>query len=276
MRTILFGVDVQGSFTNVVPQVDQQIIHDGELCVAGAMDDANRIAALIDRIGQKIHDAVFTMDSHSEWHISHTRWYKSSSGRNPNPFTVMDNVNGEIIGTDGEKYNCAISSLQAWTLHYLNALKLGGKFAHVLWPDHCLIGTPGHNIVPVVRQALLNWSNKYRNNVIFKTKGSNPLVEHFGIVHSEVEDPNDFTTKPDTGLITDLMTYDRILVLGQAKSHCVRESIMQIVRLNPDFAKKCVLITDCMSNVTGFEQQGEDFVKDAVALGAQTCLSTDL
>lgn len=274
MRTVLFGIDLQSSFINTVPADQQQVLHDGELCVGGALEDAVRLTKLIDKAGRKINTIVATMDSHPEWHIAHTRWY-TNKGRNPDPFTILENVNGEIIGSDGEKYMTTIPGLQEWTLYYLKTLKDLGRYPHCLWPDHCLIGTKGHSIVPNVRQAFNTWCNKNHSNVMYVTKGSSPKTEHFGVVKAEVEDPGDFTTKLNTDLINYLMNHDQVLLCGQAKSHCVKFSCTDIVALNPDFAKKVILLEDCSSSVTGFEQQGEDFVKDMRALGMQTAKSTD-
>jgi hypothetical protein len=44
---------------------------------------------------------------------------------------------------------------------------------------------------------------------------------------------------------------------------------------NGEYLKKCVLLTDCTASVPGFEQQGEDFVKDAVSKGMQVSTSKD-
>jgi len=44
---------------------------------------------------------------------------------------------------------------------------------------------------------------------------------------------------------------------------------------DPSYIKKFVLLTDCTSSVTGFEKQGEDFVKSMIAKGMRTSTSKD-
>jgi nicotinamidase-related amidase len=274
MSTVLFAIDCQNSFVEIIDPAQQQQIHSGELCVGGAVEDCNRLATLINKAGGKINDIVATLDCHHEWHISHPCWFVSN-GVNPSPFTMMSNVNGEIIGSDGKKYQCTLPSQTKWTLFYLSELEKLGKYKHMIWPPHCLIGTRGNNVVDCVRDAFNTWCIKQRNNVTYKTKGSNPRVEHFSIAKSEVVDPNDFTTELDTDLINLLMNYDRILVCGQAKSHCVRFSVQNIHEVNPDFIKKCVFLEDCSSSVTGFEAAGDTFIDSMKKCGMQVIQSKD-
>jgi nicotinamidase-related amidase len=100
------------------------------------------------------------------------------------------------------------------------------------------------------------------------TKGSNPLVENYSVVKADVEDPNDPATRLNTRFINTLKKYDTILLAGEALSHCLRNSAVDIMaEFGDDQIKKFVLLEDASSSVPGFEKMGEDFVKEMTAKG---------
>lgn len=277
-------VDPQRSFNVIVQQDQQQLIHDGELALPNGLADMERLAKLIDKIGHKLDDITVTLDSHHLWHISHPIWFKNDKGVNPNPFTIMKNVNGEIIGSDGIKYNTSIIAMQRWTLDYLHNLETTGKYLHCIWPPHCLIGSRGFQVVESLFNSLINWSHKNKSIVNFVTKGSNCKVEHFSAVKSEINDPDDFTTSVNTNFVKSYTDAKKVLLAGQARSHCIARTCIDIAEefcngnlgQDDEFIKKTVLLNDCCSDVPGFESYGESFVKDMSARGMKVCNSTDL
>jgi len=99
LRTKLIIIDPQNSFCKVVPAADQQVQHDGELCVPGAWEDMLRLATAVDRLGKRLDDIAITMDSHHSLHVAHpTFWRRQSDGARPDPFTIMKAENGTIQG----------------------------------------------------------------------------------------------------------------------------------------------------------------------------------
>jgi nicotinamidase-related amidase len=191
----LIIIDPQNSFCNVVDPAKQQVLHDGELCVTGAWDDMVRVAKLVSRLGDKIDDISVTLDSHDQLHIAHPLWWRNViSNRQPDPFTVMREDNGRIIGSvfqngqsvDIGEFRTVRRGFMDHTVNYLKALAAGKRYPHVIWPFHCLIGTPGHNIIPPLADALFGWEREYIARFRKVTKGSNPQVEHFSAVRAEV------------------------------------------------------------------------------------------
>ena len=61
----LLGVDWQNDFC----------LPDGALPVPGAMEDAQKTADLIRRLGSNLYDIHLTMDSHRRLDISHPLWW---------------------------------------------------------------------------------------------------------------------------------------------------------------------------------------------------------
>lgn len=273
----LVVIDPQNSFCKAVPADQQQVLHDGELCVPGAWDDMERLAKMVDRIGNKLVDIHVTLDSHQYLHIAHPVFFKDENGNKPNPFTAMSAVKGNIVGSDGKTYTTMLPSLHTKVLNYLQALEAGKRYPHVIWPPHCLIGTVGHAVVAPLQDALLRWSQSRYATVNYVTKGSNPYTEHFGCVRAEVPDPNDPGTQLNTDFLRMLNDADEILVSGEALSHCVCHSFRDMANEFADdsFIKKCVLLTDASSPVPGFETQAQDFVTEMTLRGMKLSTTID-
>lgn len=282
----LVVIDPQNSFCKVVPVAEQQVQHDGELCVTGAWEDMQRVSNLVDRLRNKLNDIHVTLDSHHPLHISHPIWYKDSNGNHPLPFTIMREENGNIVGSrfdangqqsDVGEFTCFRPSVHKRTLEYLRTLSANNRYPHCIWPQHCLIGTPGHNVVPHLYAALIEWEKENYAAVDFVTKGSNHFVEHFSAVKAEVIDPDDPSTQLNVDFINTLMDADEVLFAGEAGSHCLANTVRDIADSFKDdsFIKKCVLLTDGTSPVPGFESYQQKFVSDMIARGMKTSTCAD-
>jgi nicotinamidase-related amidase len=131
--------------------------------------------------------------------------------------------------------------------------------------------------VPEVSDALLAWEGKRFGVVDYVTKGSNIFTEHYSAVQADVPDPSDTTTMLNRPLLDMLSNSDVILIAGEALSHCVCSTITDTANsFGEENIKKFILLTDCSSSVSGFEQLGEDFVKDMTKRGMQLAKSTEL
>ena len=279
----LFVIDPERSFCAVVPQQDQQVLHDGELCVPGAWDDMVRTAGLVKRSGDKIDDIFTSMDEHHLLHIANGIWFRHRQTKLcPDPFTIIYEDNGVIKGKtiggqelgEFEVFNRVYHD---WTIEYLKALKTGGRYPHMIWPPHCLIGTKGATVVEPLMDAYIEWERKNYAFVQYHSKGSNFKTEHFSVVKAEVPDPNDSTTQLCTEVIGKVAAADIILLAGEARSHCLANTVRDIANTFADdsFIKKCILLTDCTSDVPGCESYGEAFVNEMTARGMQTTTSVD-
>lgn len=79
-----------------------------------------------------------------------------------------------------------------------------------IWPEHCLIGSPGHAVVPCVNQALQDWAEHSLNTVTYIMKGTNCLTEMYSALCAEVPIKNDSSTCLDTKTITRLEAADQV------------------------------------------------------------------
>ena len=244
----------------------------GSLYVKGADDDMDRLALFVEKAIDKLADIHVTLDSHRNVDISHPMWWRDSGGNSPAPFTV-------ITQEDVEKGRWTTTQPSAYkrSLAYINALAATGRYPHVIWPEHCRIGSEGHGVWGKLLDATHAWERKRYAMVDFVTKGSNPWTEHFSAVKAEVPDPDDPSTQVNTRLIKTLEEADVVLLAGEALSHCMANSVRDVASEfgDPAYVKKLVLLTDASSPVTSFEKFGTDFVDEMVKKGMRTATTSD-
>lgn len=242
------------------------------LPVPGAHADMQRLAHLIERAGEQIHDITITLDSHHRYDIAHPTFWQRRDGTVPGPFTPI--TASQVRAGD---FTPRQARALPRTLDYLDALEAHGRYTLMVWPVHCEIGTWGHNVHAEVRAAYNQWEAQGCRVVRKITKGSNPWTEHYSAVQAEVPDPEDDDTQVNQRLIAPLSDCDVILIAGEASSHCVKATTEHLVQqLGPAMARKMVLLTDCMSPVSGFEAAQAAFFEAMAAQGLALRHSTDL
>jgi nicotinamidase/pyrazinamidase len=250
----------------------------GALFVKGGEQNVGRIAKMVKRLTPKLSDITLTMDSHHILDISHPTWWVNESGNNPAPFTGVVAEGDQMWFFDymknakTERASTNKLGFKERTLAYIKTLSANGRYPHTIWPEHCLIGDKGHNINPVIAEAVHEWERKRFGVSDVVTKGSNMWTEHFSAVKAEVPDPKDPSTQINRPLITALEEADMVLWVGEALSHCLANTFRDVVAnfSNPEFVKKMVLLTDASSSVPGFEKFGDDFIREMLAKGMRT------
>jgi nicotinamidase-related amidase len=99
------------------------------------------------------------------------------------------------------------------------------------------------------------------------------MTEQYSAFKAEVpctDDPQTLLNKP---LMNALSAQSAtLLVAGEALSHCVAASVGDMMaELPSERLLNTVLLTDCMSPVTGFEEAGQAFLAQARTRGLRTC-----
>ena len=253
------------------PQVDFCDSKHGALYVPGAEHDMNRLAAMVRRLKNKIDDIHVTLDSHHFIHIAHPIFWKDSRGQHPPVFT-------SISSTDVEEgvWTPTVPSLYRRALDYVHKLEQNARYALTIWPPHCLIGSPGHTVFPELFAALTEWESRFAF-VDYVTKGSNILTEHYSAVQADVPDPADPATQINTRLIQTLENADMIVIAGEARTHCLANTVRDIANNFGDdsFVSKLVLLTDAASDIPGFETHAQNFMTEMVGRGMQLSTTTD-
>jgi nicotinamidase/pyrazinamidase len=261
MKIHLLAIDVQKDFCD--PK--------GALYVAGADQDTIRLANMVDRLRGKIDDIHVTLDSHNEVDIAHSIFWVDSNGKHPDPFTIIstdDVVKGVWTTTSPACRQRAVD--------YVKALDANGRYPLCIWPTHCVIGTQGWTIQQPFADSLSAWCRDRFKKVDYQVKGSNIFTEHYSVFKADVIDPSDPSTMLNTDLIATINKADEILIAGQARSHCVCNSIRDLIsELGKENANKFILLEDAMSDVTGFENLGKKFHSDMIDLGMKTTTTVD-
>ncbi len=257
---ILFIIDPQNDFHP-----------GGTLGVPGANEDSARIAAFITANHQKIDEIYVSLDSHHRIHIAHSVFWTNPHGEHPAPFTLIrheDVKSGSWTPVD--------SSLLAHALSYTKRLEEKGRFVVCIWPEHCLIGTPGHAVVPVLNDALQEWAKHNMKIIHYVHKGTNCLTEMYSAIAAEIPVDDDPGTSTNQSLLDALHTADKLLICGEAKSHCVNYTMRDIAAHWQKDLSSLILLSDCCSSVPGFEEAASTFEADMKNLGCTISSVADI
>ena len=99
----------------------------------------------------------------------------------------------------------------------------------------------------------------------------------YSSIEQEAEVPINSITSFNQKLLDSLKTSDKLLVCGQAMSHCVNYTLSSIVdRWDKDKYTNITLLTDCASSVPGFEEAGAKFQQDMSNLGVVLTTSSEV
>ncbi|MDR2528837.1 MAG: isochorismatase family protein [Synergistaceae bacterium] len=217
----------------------------GSLYVKGASADIARLSAYIEKTGESLAGIFVSLDSHDSAAIFHPTFWVNEVGRHPEPFTPISRAD-----LNSAKWKAVSTANQPFAERTFNAME-SKKFPFLMvWPEHCVVSTWGHQIASPLRDALRGWREKTGSAVRYVFKGENPYTDQFSIFEG-VDD-----AYPETAFNENLFSrfakFDQVTFAGEALSHCVRESILSYtLRLN---AKQPVfLLTDCTSPVAGFD-----------------------
>lgn len=262
--------------------IDDQVdfsFPDGALYVSGrsgqgAMDAHHNLVRFIYRNLHRISQITCTLDTHLPYQIFFTSAHLKEDGSHPDPHTVISAADYHA-GTYRPNPAMAMQlGVDPVWLHrqftfYCEQLEKSGKYQLYLWPYHCLLGSRGHRLAGVVEEARLFHSFARGAENRPEIKGGNPLTEHYSIFAPEVTTCWDGQSIPgaqrNTRLLKTLFEADQIILAGLASSHCVKESIAdllgQIQQQDPKLAQKVYILRDCTAAVV--VPGGMDFTDDA-------------
>lgn len=256
------------AFLIIDPQNDFCDPH-GSLSVAGAELSSELLHKFIQQNLASI-DAIFTtLDSHYAFHIAHPSFWQDADGQAPSPFSII-----EVEDIKSGKYKARVEAYADWALHYVEELSKQNKYKLCIWPEHCLVGSWGHSIHEPIFTALQAWEHSKPSKLVeYIRKGTNPKTEHYSAFKAEVLDEADPTSKLNFELIKKLDKFDEIFVGGQALSHCVANSLYDLIEhIEPS---KIILLSDTTNPVTGFEKEANDFLEKAKTAGIKIRTTID-
>lgn len=242
------------------------------LPVPGAHADMQRMAKWLRQHSARIDHITVTLDSHQVFDIAHPAFWRHGDGDEVAPFTPI--TAAQVRQGLFQPHQPA--HLER-ALAYMDALETRGRYTLMVWPVHCEIGSWGHGVHAHVLSACADWQRQQQRAVLNVFKGSNPWTEHYSALEAEVPDATAPETCLNQPLLTTLLQAQRLVVAGEASSHCVRSTVEHLLQQAPaGFAARITLLTDGMGPVSGFEAQHTAFLQYLQAAGATLCTTTEL
>lgn len=290
-HVILIGIDWQNDF--VLPAQDQVAPGEpyGSLSVPGAKQDiANWTRFIYDNYA-KISRIMLSVDTHRPKQIFHRSAWRdwSNGGSYVEPYTLItaEKIRDHTYDFTGGEPKRAAECAQT--------LAEAGKGGIFIWPEHCIEGTLGWNPETELMQMVIFYSVVRDSKPIYLYKGRKLYSEMYGILEPEynprkkvnwnilsliVEHGDDWCWYRQEGKFK-RPTGNKIIIAGEAASHCVLESVRQILKYldkggMPEAAQNLYILEDCTSPVAGFEQQMQDAFDDFKRQGVNIVKSTDL
>jgi len=243
----------------------------GSLYLEGAENDILRLAEYIEKNALSISQVFVSLDSHARVAVFHPMFWVNESGERPAPFTQISHAD-----FNSSKWRVASDANLPYVKKTFASLKEHGIEFLMIWPEHCVISTWGHQIAPPLQKALSAWqevSSRSAHGVAVRYvfKGENPYTDQFSLFEG-VDNTYPETAFNET-LYTRLVKFDRVTFAGEALTHCVKESILSYTRRVGSSKQKLRLLTDCTSPVGGFDASAAlDVLRRA---GVEPVVSTD-
>ena len=283
----LLLIDVQNTFC--LPDFELFV---GGVSGNGAVEDNVRLCQFIYRHLGVITEILPTMDTHMAMQIFHPIFWVDEAGRHPDPGTTITQsavaagkwrVNPQL----DRGFGYSNEQLQQHVLHYVQKLEAEDRYPLTIWPYHSMLGGIGHALVSAVEEAIFFHSLVRQSPAQFELKGSNPLTENYSVLSPEVLDTagGKAIAQKNSSLVQKLLTFDALVIAGQAKSHCVAWTIenllTEINAVDRRLAEKIYLLEDCMSpvvipGVIDFSEPAEQTFQKFQDAGMNLVKSTEL
>ena len=255
-RNHLVLIDVQRDFC-----FPEGTLYVGGRSGEGAMDDNDRIARFVYQNLSVISEITCTLDSHLPFQIFFAPFWVDRSGE---PLTAhrtisTDEVRAGDVAPNPDIVDAVGAPDLAWltrqVLFYCESLAKAGKYVLYLWPPHVLLGGDGHALAGVIQEARLfhAYVRGARNGV--EIKGTHALTENYSVFSPEVLLAHDGASlaSRNGALLDALLEEDRLIIAGQASSHCVKSSIDDLLdairERDPRLARNVYVLEDAMSAV---------------------------
>ena len=255
----LMAIGEAAAAADLAPAVtDEEVIHlmiidmqvdfahaQGTLHVPGSLPDIRRLIEFIYRNAARITNISCSLDSHLPYQIFHPSWWIDAGGQHPEPFTIIS-----LEDVESGRWQPRVEPERS--LRYVRLLEEQAKKQLTVWPYHVLIGSIGNALDPELFSAVLWHSLARKTQPTWLTKGSIPLTEHYSMIQPEIPAPGRPLGGKNEAFLKILDEADRIIIAGEAESHCVLETVEDLVEdfgTQPETLQKFYVLQDCTSPV---------------------------
>ena len=258
----------------------------GTLYVPGAEDDIRRLCNFIFRHVGHITDVFCTLDSHLPFQIFHAAWWVDENGKHPEPLTIID-----LQEVKDGRWRPVVMPRQSF--EYLEKLEQQAKKKLTIWPYHVLMGGIGNALDPALWSVIMWHSLARKTQPTWLPKGRVPHSEHYSAIQPEIDIADHPQGQKHVALLDTLQQADTLFIAGEAQSHCVLETLEDIVSEFEDqreVLQRIYVLQDCMSPVlhpeidfgalaerrfAGFAELGVNFVNSTDELPVLTAPGAD-
>lgn len=247
---------------------------EGSLYVPGAEDDVRRLIEFIFSNAGSVTDITCTLDSHLPYQIFHPAWWADAEGNHPAPLTIVS-----ADDVDNGRWRPLV--MPEHSRAYVHRLETEAKKQLTIWPYHVPIGGMGNALDPELWSTVMWHSLARKTQPTWLVKGRVPQSEHYSAIRPEIPVPDHPQGGKHRPLLETLAESDAVFVAGEAQSHCVLETMEDIVTEfgdRPQILQKFYVLKDCMSPVVHPEidfgaiaqQQFDEFAELGVNLVEST------
>jgi len=247
----------------------------GSLYVPGAEEDIRRLIEFIYRNGDQISKITCTLDSHLPFQIFHPPWWIDEDGNHPEPMTI-------ITHEDVKEGRWRPIVMPGYSRNYVQKLEEQAKKQLLIWPFHVMIGGPGNMLDPELWSAVIWHSMARRTQPVWLAKGTVPQSEYYSAVAPEIEVPEHPQGSKNERFVRNLANSDILVIAGEAESHCVLETLEDIVaefKETPEKLEQIYVLQDCTSPVqhpdVDFHALAQEQFAEFAEMGVNFVNSTD-
>ncbi len=245
VKTLLLVIDPQFDFED-----------NGTLAVPGAIEDFKRLLRFTYDNIDKISKIMISLDTHFLFHVFSGSCWKDKNGEYVKPYTMITKEAADAGDFTPIMYPNIFKK-------YLEGLDETSKKKLIIWTLHCLEFTKGWLPEQELVKMIYFHEAARKTRAFSIRKGQSIFSEMYGIFAEEY--PKDGVIKYNTELTDIIAKYDRIIIAGEAKSHCVLESLKQFLAIysdRPEITSKVYFLIDCCSCIPGTEAETEAELKE--------------
>jgi nicotinamidase-related amidase len=216
-----------------------------DMQMPGSLGDIQRLIEFIYVNAERITSITCSLDSHLPFQIFHPAWWTDAEGNHPTPFTLIS-----YADISAGKWRPLVAPVRS--TNYVKELETRAKKQLTIWPYHVMIGGIGNALDPELWSAVVWHSLARRTQPTWLTKGSIPLTEHYSIIQPEVPVPSHPLGGKNKAFVDTLSDADMVIIAGEAETHCVLETVEDVVEDfgdKPQALQKIYFLRDCTSPV---------------------------